>query len=87
MIKSSNIFQGKPKSEGMLLVINVDDVKKNYPKGTRIKLIAYGYSFTSKKEGLLGTVVLVDDFGTIHMEWDDGSSVGLIVGEDQFTIL
>lgn len=71
----------------MLLVINVDDVKKTYPKGTRIKLIAYGYSFTNKKEGLLGTVILVDDFGTIHMEWDDGSSVGLIVGEDQFTIL
>ena len=40
-----------------------------------------------KKEGLLGTLVLVDDFGTINMEWDNGSSVGLIVGEDQFTIL
>lgn len=64
--------------------INAFDINKEYPTGTRIKLISYGYSFTNKKEGLLGTVVLVDDFGTIHMEWDDGSSVGLIVNEDQF---
>lgn len=72
---------------GVYLDIIVDEIKARYPTGTRIKLIAFNNSFKNKKEGLLGTVVLVDDLGTLHMQWDDGSSVGLIVDEDHFLIV
>ena len=33
----------------------------------------------------LGTVQFVDDAGTIHVGWDNGSSLGLVPDEDQFT--
>ena len=32
--------------------------------------------------GTQGTVRGVDDIGTIHVEWDSGSSLGVAYGED-----
>lgn len=37
---------------------------------------------TKLKPGDLGTVVLVDDAGTIHTAWDCGSGLGIVYGED-----
>ena len=37
--------------------------------------------------GTLGTVETVDDIGTIHMKWDNGQCLGLIVGEDSFYVI
>ena len=36
------------------------------------------------KAGALGTVLHVDDIGTIHVSWDCGSSLGVVLGEDPF---
>ena len=30
----------------------------------------------------MGTVVFVDDIGTIHIKWDCGSTLGIVYGED-----
>lgn len=38
-------------------------------------------------EGTLGTVEHVDDAGTIHMSWDNGQGLGLVDGEDDFTVI
>ena len=32
--------------------------------------------------GTLGTVKAVDDIGTIHVAWDNGSSLGVVLGVD-----
>ena len=32
--------------------------------------------------GTRGTVIAVDDIGTIHVRWDNGSSLGVVFGED-----
>ena len=32
--------------------------------------------------GCRGTVRWVDDWGTIHVNWDCGSSLGVVYGED-----
>lgn len=37
--------------------------------------------------GTLGKVTMVDDAGTIHVNWQTGSSLGLIEGVDSFEIL
>ena len=34
--------------------------------------------------GMTGTVTAIDDAGTIHVHWDNGSSLGLIPGTDLF---
>lgn len=65
---------------------DIDKIKEKYPEGTVIRL------FSMKDEQsvppqTLGTVDHVDDIGTIHMRWENGSGLGLIEGEDQFEIL
>lgn len=44
-----------------------------------------GYS--PRKCGLEGTVTTVDDAGTVHMKWDDGSTLGILPGIDRYTVL
>ncbi len=61
-------------------------IKARYPQGTRIKLIAMNDS-QAVESGTLGTVNHVDDMGTIHMKWDNGRSLGLVVGEDSFEVI
>ena len=64
----------------------VNMLKKKYPAGTRIQLIHMD-DMQAVPDGTTGTVELVDDGGTIHMKWSNGSGLGLIEGEDQFKIL
>lgn len=52
----------------------------------RVELI-YMNDKQAPKPGTKGTVRLVDDQGTIHVEWDTGSHLGLIPGEDEYKIL
>lgn len=37
-------------------------------------------------DGATGTVVAVDDWGHIHVQWDNGRSLSVIPGEDSFQI-
>ena len=62
----------------------VEMVKALYPPGTRIKLVAMGYDPRPIPSGMKGTVVSVDDIGTIHCSFDNGRRLGLIYGEDFF---
>jgi hypothetical protein len=64
----------------------VQSIKERYPQGTRIKL-NYMNDSQAVSSGTLGTVAHVDDMGTIHMKWDNGRSLGLVVGEDGFEIV
>jgi hypothetical protein len=58
--------------------------KEMYPTGTRIELISMEDPFAPVPSGTKGTVVCVDDMGTIHMKWDNGRTLALIPGEDSF---
>jgi len=59
-------------------------IKNNYPRGTRIELIFMDDQYSNLTTGDKGTVDYVDDAGQIHMKWDNGSSLALILGEDMF---
>lgn len=61
--------------------------KEKYPKGTRIELISMDDPYAPLEPGTKGTVVHVDDMGTIHMQWDNGRTLGLIPGEDSFKVI
>lgn len=58
--------------------------KALYPKGTRIELIEMGNDPRPIPPGTRGTVVWVDDIGTVHCDFDNGRKLGLIDGEDIF---
>lgn len=60
----------------------VDKVKKEYPSGTRVELIELNDPYRHFDAGLKGTVSCVDDTGTIHVDWDNGSHLGIVYGED-----
>ncbi len=60
----------------------LDWLRSNYTPGTRVKLISMEDPYTKLPAGLTGTVMAVDDVGTIHVNWDNGSSLGIVYGED-----
>jgi len=65
----------------------VERIKNMYPIGTRIELLSAMDDIQGIDKGIKGTVIGVDDIGTIHMKWDNGRSLGLIPGEDSFKVL
>lgn len=60
----------------------VDRIKEQYPSGVRVELIHMDDPYANMPEGTKGTVTGVDDTGTIHVNWDNGRSLGVVYGED-----
>lgn len=58
----------------------LNEVRKVYPKGTRVRLLQMDGE--SIPIGTEGTVTWVDDAATIHVRWDNGSSLGVLFGVD-----
>ena len=58
-------------------------LKKYFKSGTRVMLIRMSDPYTNLRLGDRGTVTLVDDIGTIHVNWDRGSTLGVVFGEDE----
>lgn len=56
-------------------------LKNGFPPGTRVELLRMDDD-EAPPVGTLGTVIAVDDIGTIHVEWDNGSNLGLVFGID-----
>ncbi len=62
-------------------------LKKCYPAGTRIMLDSMNDPFAPIASGTVGTVVDVDDAGTIHMKWDNGRGLGICPEVDRFHVV
>jgi hypothetical protein len=65
---------------------NTKLLKEKYPEGTKIRLICMD-DFQAVPSGTVGTVRKVDDMGTIHVLWDNGSTLGVIEGVDSFKVV
>ena len=61
----------------------VERVRKMYPEGTRVELIRMDDPYTRLKPGDKGTVRMVDDTGTVFVDWDCGSGLGIVYGIDR----
>ena len=59
-------------------------VKAMYPAGTKIVLDSMGDDPRPIPPGTKGTVVHVDDIGTVHCDVENGRRLGLVPGEDHF---
>ena len=60
----------------------VEELRREYPEGTRVEPVQMNDEYTKLKSGDKGTVRCVDDMGTIHISWDNGSCLGVAYGED-----
>jgi len=56
-------------------------------KGDRIELVSTSDPYTNLKPGDRGTVSLIDSQGTVHVQWDNGSTLGMVPGEDAFRVV
>ena len=59
----------------------VDGVRNEYPAGTRVELISMDAP-QAPPAGTKGTVMGVDDTGSLLMRWDNGSGLNVVYGED-----
>lgn len=60
---------------------DVERVRKRFPEGSRVELVHMD-DIQAPLPGTQGTVIRVDDIGTIHVAWDNGSSLGVAYGVD-----
>ena len=63
-------------------------IKERYPIGTVIELTAdMEDNYNPIPKGMEGEVIGIDDIGTLHMKWQNGSGLGVVVGEDSFKVI
>ena len=56
-------------------------------QGDRVRLDSHEDIFSNLLPGAEGTIALIDDTGTRHIDWDGGSTLGLVPGIDHWTVL
>lgn len=61
-------------------------IRKKYPAGCRIRLVKMDDPQAPPK-GTCGTVMGVDDTASLLVNWDNGSHLNLIYGEDLCEII
>ena len=59
----------------------LEKLRKEYSSGTRVELIRME-DIQAPPTGTQGTVIGVDDIGSIMVSWDNGSSLSVVYGED-----
>lgn len=63
-------------------------IKERYPIGTVIELAAdMDDAYAPIPKGTQGEIASIDDVGTLHMNWSNGRSLGVVVGEDSFKVI
>lgn len=65
----------------------VNMLRKRYPAGIRVELVHMDDPFAKIPIGTRGTVSHVDDIGTTHVKWDNGSYLGVLYKEDRIRIV
>ena len=56
-------------------------LRERFPKGTRVELVQMDDP-QAPPIGTKGTVIGVDDIGSIMVRWDNGSGLNVVCGED-----
>jgi hypothetical protein len=52
--------------------------------GKRVQLVRCDDPWTRLEPGEKGTITFVDSLGTVHVRWDNGSTLGMVAGQDEW---
>ncbi|MCM1226007.1 MAG: DUF4314 domain-containing protein [Clostridium sp.] len=64
----------------------INTLRQKYPTGTTVQLISMEDE-QAPPVGTIGEVTFVDDIGSVHVKWQNGSSLAVIPNVDQVKIL
>ena len=65
----------------------VEYIKQKYIVGTKVKLIKMYDLLYTIPTGTEGIIESIDDQGTLHINWNNGSTLGLVIGTDEFKVI
>lgn len=66
---------------GMINSKSLEKLRKKYPVGKVVELVKMD-DIQAPPVGTKGVVEFIDDIGTIHIKWENGSSLGVVHGVD-----
>lgn len=58
-------------------------LREKYTPGSKVELLCMNDPYRDMPPGLRGVVSFVDDTGTIFVNWSNGSTLGVVFGEDE----
>lgn len=64
----------------------IEAMKKRYQEGARVELLQMNDT-QAPPIGTQGTVIGVDDIGSIMVAWDNGSTLSVVYGEDHCRLI
>ena len=65
----------------------VERMREKYPPSTRVEVVSLCNEEEHLKPGMKGTVVGVDNQPALLVDWDNGGSLSLLIGQDQFRVV
>lgn len=67
---------------------NLSVLINTYSPGSRVQLVSMHDPYCKElSPGAMGTVAFVDAVGTIHVNWDCGSTLGIVYGVDSCKLI
>ena len=64
----------------------IERLKEKYTLGTRVELVKMN-DMMAPPIGTKGTVIGIDDIGSIMVNWDNGSSLSVVYGVDNCCVI
>lgn len=65
----------------------LQSLRNRFRLGVRVQLVQMNDPYTKLKPGDEGAVSFIDDTGTIFVDWDSGSTLGIVYGEDRCELI